>query len=100
MVTRFYLCNHITFDWTVPQHVGSSMVLNLDALGIMQSFTKRVSIFVELYIFPNKSSTFFDDYNYRRIKRNAKIHKGFCTFMSFTFPRTNLIGSSMVVELS
>ncbi len=43
MVTRFYLCNHITFDWTVPQHVGSSMVLNLDALGIMQSFTKELA---------------------------------------------------------
>ena len=46
MVTRFYLCNHITFDWIVPQHVVSSMLFDLDALEEMQKFTIIFSAFV------------------------------------------------------
>ena len=43
---KFLLCNHITFDWTVPQHVVSSMVLDLDALEEMQKFTRVFSTFM------------------------------------------------------
>jgi len=43
--------------WTVLQHVGFSMVLNLDVLGEMQNLTRELCI-VEFYIPPNKSSIF------------------------------------------
>jgi hypothetical protein len=42
----FVLCNHMTFDWTVPQHVVSSTVFDLDVLEEMQKFTIIFSAFV------------------------------------------------------
>jgi len=46
VVTRFYLCNHIPFDWTVLQHDVSSMLVILDVSEKMQNFTRCFSAFM------------------------------------------------------